>query len=186
VFVPALGRVAEVRRALTGAQGAELATWDPASDGPPTVVRLEGVTNFPAAFAVSADGRVVTVCTSPSTGQKGRVSFHTPADGRRTAQLPADDSPGFNHYTQLALSADGRIVAGIGTGNFETRFSSIDLFRAADGQRVYRDSVSELPRVRFASCPIFTPDGNTLLYVKRESTVGRVDTQSGTAATGPE
>lgn len=178
VYVPGLNRVVEARRGKTGAT-IELASWDPTADRPPTAVVLEGVTDYPSAFDVSADGKVAAVGTG-SFGSKGRVTLHDPATGRRTVALPADDNPLFQNYVTLVLSADGKYLAGAGGGDFASKFQTLDLFQTADGRRVHRSTGAPAPPVmRFATVPTFSADGKSLFFVRSRNMVVRVDTATG-------
>src|SRR5262249_41541740 len=79
-----------------GAAGA--AVGDRRPGGPRGGAGWGGVWPPPAAFAVSADGKTVAVCPRPGEGARARVTLHATADGKRTGQLPEDDSPDFRLY----------------------------------------------------------------------------------------
>ncbi len=190
VYHPVLGRVVEVRRAA-GSSEIELAMWDPMSDGAPKRVPLD-TQDLVGAFAVSGDGKLLAVCSHPLTDNaKGQVRFFAVSDGKVISQLAQDDAPNFRLYRSLSLSADGRYLAGVGTGGGVGPFYSVDLFRVGDGARLYR-STAQPSEVKgaFGSNLFFAPDGKSLYYVRHDTQLTRVDTEKGaevsfSGASGP-
>jgi hypothetical protein len=178
VYVPGLNRVMEARRAKDFVS-AELASWDPTADRPPTTVVLESVKDNPGTFDVSADGKVVAVGSGPFANPP-RVTFHDATTGRKTAEVLRDDNPLFKSYSELTLSPDGKYVAGAGGGEFAAKFYTLDLFQTADGRRVHRSTGLPGPTgPRFAGGLAFSGDGKTLFFVRSGSTVVQLDTATG-------
>jgi hypothetical protein len=185
VYIPGLNRVVEVRLS-PGQKVAELTSWDPASDGPPIKVQLEGVKEQVATYALSDNGKVVAVCTQPrERSAKGRISFHNANDGKRISEVAEDHSPNLHQYAQLALTPDGKHLAGIGTGSFDIlQFVSADLFNVADGKRTYRASGEPANLgTPFAQQPTFSSDGKWLYFIRNGSSIVKVDTETGKEVT---
>jgi hypothetical protein len=181
VYQPALKRVVEVRQ-KEDFSGPELAMWDPASDGAPTKLSLAGSAQV-ASFAVSGDGKLLAVCSSPiNDNEKGRVTFYSTNDGKTLGQLPADDAPRFSQYRELTLSPDGKYLAGVGTGGLTGPFYSMDLYRVADAKRIYRTTANSIESGTFASFPRFSLDGKWVYYILNDSKFMRIDIEKGTQA----
>lgn len=180
VFVPALNRVVVVRK-VQDSQDSEVATWDPATDAAPKIVKLVGIKGYPTAFAVSADGKTFAVC--PDNGDnKSQVTLHDAATGKVIGQLPVDDAANFRSYRSLVLSPDGQLLAGIGGGDgVRVLYDSVDLFRVSDGKRIYHTTSGATPRPDelFANALTFTPDSKALYFVQKQKTIISVDTQTG-------
>jgi hypothetical protein len=178
VFARGSGRVAEVRfnREILKP---ELAVWDPSSEEPAGTVRLDGV-GACSQFAVSADGKVVAVCHGAhGPGQRARTTIHTVADGKLIGELPADGHRAFWTYQELALSPDGRFVAGSGSGGWPNQtYRTFDLFRVSDGKLVHR-SVAPEDALNTVHHLGFTGDGKVAFCVFHRSRILWVDTESG-------
>jgi hypothetical protein len=181
VYVPGLNRVAVVRTTADRG-GAELALWDPTADGPPTVVRLDGVKTGPAGFAVSPDGKVVVVGSDvrdPAGTDQGSLTVHDVPTGKKLAQGANDEDKKCRRYPVLTLSADGKFFAAVG-GGVGAPFNAVSVFRTADAKRL---SLFAGPATQkgydFATEPQLSPDGKTLFYVQRGSRIARIDLESG-------
>jgi hypothetical protein len=181
VYVPALGRLVEAR-GTKDHRGTELATWDPVASGPPAVVPLEGLSHNQHQFAISADGRTAVV-THGVTDSENRplVTFHRLADGREIGQLKALQMAPFGASPEVAISADGALVALAGKHDGAT--GSVDVYRATDGQRLHRQAWEQSRGGSYASHFIFTQDGKAFFYVRGVGTIVRVNTETGEEST---
>jgi len=179
-YVPGLKRIAEVRK-TADIYGCELATWDPASDGPPTVVRLEGIKDIPGAWAVSGNGKVVAVSPYMTNDKdKTQVSLFDPSDGKRISLLPLDDHADFRGYKFLELSMDARVLVGRGTDNgLPSKFMSIDVIQLANTKRTYRAVRDPFKVLGTHNEIVLSSDGTVLIYDGAEGKIIRVDTRTG-------
>jgi hypothetical protein len=180
VYVPAIRRVLQVRRSL-GKGECELAAWDPAAEGPPDVVRLAwSDANF-AGFAVSRDGRTVVLLNAARDRTPGQtdVTAYDRVSGQRAGWARVEDAGGTSSLNEIALSADGALLAieDAGRGGL-TR--SVDVYRVADGGRVAQSLGETHPEGgRYAFRTVMVPDGSALYFVRRSSTIVRFDLRTG-------
>lgn len=177
-YLPDEGKMVDVRRSDDGGPTV-FSRWNPLKNDPPTAVRLDGMTDTPPTFAVTPDGKTVAVCTDQKAA---RVRIHDTTTGKLIRELPADDAQNFRSYRALVFSPDGTYLAGIGAGQFvKVPFDSVDLFRVADGKRLFRavnDGGDHLGG--FAKSLQFSGDGKLLFYVENHKKVVCVETATGT------
>ncbi len=179
VFLPALNRVLAVRRAAAG--DSEIATWNPATEDPPTLVKLDGIKGSITAFSFSANGKVLAVCPD-NLSAKSQITLHDSLTGKVTGQLPVDDAANYRNYSSLVLSPDGQYLAGIGAGDIvQPKYDSVDLFRVSSGKRLYHINSGASPPATetFANALTFTADSKSLYYVQKYNNIIGLDTETG-------
>ncbi len=171
-YVPALKRVVSLRD-LRDTSGPELAAWDPLSDAPPVVLRLKDLSYRAASYTASADGKTIAVCSMAGHGAC-ELTFHRTNDGVRTGAFPVAGGPS-GVYSRLALSSDGRYLAGVTAGS-----RRCDLIRVADGRRLYRIDLQLLDVLDSVgrAGPVFSGDGKWL-YFDAKGLMRRVATETG-------
>jgi hypothetical protein len=183
VYVPSIGRVVEVRMPKDGSgrKVPELASWDPTAEGPPTIVPLAGCgdrRNIIYGFGVPRDGRTVLVLHVASEPDQdpdmGQVTTCDVATGRQLARLPVE-----YHWWDFAVSGDGKVFA-TGEKSRGGRAYSIDAFRTSDGGLIGQ-SIGESPPGggKFADYLTLVPDSSALYYVRRRSSIVRLDLRTG-------
>ncbi len=140
---------------ILGKPAGELRTYDLAKDG---AMEKVPTTGHVRAMALSGDGKTLALSYLPNEN-KSRLEFWDAATGKLRATAPTDSRKGFRHYGALAISPDGKTLAGAPV--FDKDGTKLLDILDADGKVTREVSKQNLRALTLT----FSPDGKTLAVI---------------------